>query len=120
MSDNMSIEFYLTVGRRDRWDLYTPKVTKNKPTIGRGEIAVKVKLVVPASAFEEFIPEGELRIPADANLGRPALQVHVPHDIELQEGMRLELVAYDPDEEDGIPVTMRDHPLVVTPPEEEA
>lgn len=99
------VTFYAVVSPKDpRWPsmgLTIPKVSKGKPTIPRGAIALKLRLAVPASLFAEFIPEGTITLPADASIGRPAIQVHVPERLEITPDIRLQLVPFTEGEEDS-------------------
>lgn len=101
MNDFTSVEFYMVVGlkepRRPAWsDLTLPKITKGKPSIPRGKIALKFDLKVPRAIFEEFIPSGIIEVPEDGQIGRPALTVEMPEGIDLQDpGVRLLLVPFE-------------------------
>jgi hypothetical protein len=93
------VTFYAVVSPKypgNPWrGLAVPKVTQGKPTIPRGSIALKLKLSVPASLFNEFIPEGTITLPADASIGRPAIEVQVPKGLEITPDVRLQLVPYE-------------------------
>ena len=92
--------FYMTIGRRRSWryQLSTPKITINKPSVPKGHIALKFKLQVPESLFTEFIPSGTITLPEDASIGRPAIEVEVPEGLTLTPDVRLRLVEYqDPE-----------------------
>lgn len=103
-----SIEFYAVVGPKDQrypyMGLTVPQVTKGKPTIPRGAIALKLRLELPVSLFKEFIPEGTITLPEDASIGRPAIEVHVPAGLEITPDVKLALVPWEPDG-DGSPNT---------------
>lgn len=90
-------EFYLVVAPKDSSNLYkglaTPRITKGKPALRSGEIALRFTLRMPRSLFEDFIPAGHIEIPEDASVGRPALRVEVPEGLRLDDpGIRLQLV----------------------------
>jgi hypothetical protein len=87
--------FYLVVGEgRGYASLTVPQLYSRKPAIPKGKIALKVKLAVPASLFSEFIPEGTITLPADASIGRPAIEVHVPEGLEITPDVKLALVPW--------------------------
>lgn len=98
------VEFYLTVGPKGdgryvrTYGLKIPKLSKNKPTIPKGDIALRLRLEVPVSLFSEFIPSGVITLPADASIGRPAIEVHVPDGVEVRPDVRLALVPWPEDE----------------------
>ncbi len=94
----VDVEFYVVVSRKNHWHVTIPKVTQGKPSIPRGAIALKLKLSVPASLFSEFIPEGTITLPADASIGRPAIEVHVPKGLEITPDVKLQLVPWEPEE----------------------
>src|SRR5688572_3191915 len=95
-----SVSFYAVIAPKHHgqpWrGLGLPKVTLGKPTIPKGAIAVKFRLEVPQSVFAEFIPEGTITLPADASIGRPAIEVHVPEALEITPDIRLQLVPFNP------------------------
>jgi len=91
------VTFHMTVGLKEtrypHMGLKIPKITKGKPSIPRGEIALKFQLRIPDSLFQEFIPSGLIEIPEDAEIGRPTLTVEVPENMDLTDpGVRLQLV----------------------------
>lgn len=91
--------FYLTFtkqGHAYNASLSTPKVTKGQPTVPRGFIAMKLRMNVPVSLFDTFIPEGTITLPEDASVGRPVLTVNVPEGIEVGPDIELELVPVHP------------------------
>lgn len=92
---HVTCSFHLAFRLKDRryphLGLNIPKVTKGKPTLGRGEIAVRLELRVPRSLFDEFIPSGVIEIPEDAQVGRPAVVVEVPEFENPPPGLRLRL-----------------------------
>ena len=91
--------FYMVISPKDRRylgrGLSIPKITKGKPSIPKGAIALKINLAVPRALFSEFIPEGTLTLPEDASIGRPAIEVHVPAGVEVSPDVRLMLVPYE-------------------------
>ena len=92
--------FYLVVGEgRGYASLTVPQLYSRKPTIPKGKIALKVKLAIPATLFTEFIPEGTITLPADASIGRPAIEVRVPKSLEVTPDVQLALVPWKQDEE---------------------
>ncbi|MDH5279557.1 MAG: hypothetical protein OEW52_00240 [Thermoleophilia bacterium] len=99
----IDVEFYAVVELKTPgypWrGLAVPRVTKGKPTIPRGAIAIRLRLSVPVSLFSEFIPEGTITLPADASIGRPAIEVHVPAGLEVTPNVRLQLVTYETPED---------------------
>ena len=101
MSHMVYVEFHAVVSRKDHWHLTLPKVTQGKPTIPAGAVALKLRLEVPASLFEQYIPQGTITLPADASIGRPAIEVHVPEGLTITPDIRLQLVPFnDPPQED--------------------
>lgn len=101
----LSTEVYLTLGKKGRvhWpELATPKLTKTKPRIPKGHVAIKLKLEVPKALFEEFIPSGTITLPEDASIGRPAIEVLVPEDVHVTPDVKLALMVWDEDEEEAV------------------
>lgn len=98
MTTMLETTVYLVVGKGRLYrSLGVPKVFSRKPSIPKGHIALKVKLAVPSSLFDEFIPEGTIRLPADASIGRPAIEVHVPAGLEITPDVKLALVRWEED-----------------------
>lgn len=93
--DMIEVEFYAVVAKKNWRSLTLPKVTHGKPAIAKGAIALKLKLAVPTSLFNEFIPEGTITLPADAAIGRPAIEVRVPKGLEITPDVQLQLVPYE-------------------------
>jgi hypothetical protein len=101
-TDTLGLEFYLTIRPKNstylRHGLRTPTATKGKPDIRKGDIALRLRLEVPVALFSEFIPTGTITVPADASIGRPAIEVHVPDGVEVRPDVRLALVPWPEDE----------------------
>ena len=95
--------FYLTLSQKRgrRFVLGTPKITVMKPNIPKGHIAMKLNFQVPEALFTQFIPEGSITLPADADIGRPEIDVAVPAELLVSPDVRLALVGYvEPSEEE--------------------
>lgn len=63
---------YLILARDGRATWRGPRIvgmTKTKPALKRGQVAVKINLHIPSALFEEFIPQVE------ATIGEPDLIV---------------------------------------------
>lgn len=88
--------FYLTIGADERRHrtLTTPRVTKNKPSIARGHVAIKLEIRIPSALFKEWIPAGVIELPEDAGLGRPAVTVRVPDGVEVTPDVELVLMPW--------------------------
>ena len=91
--------FYLTLSKRRGWSyaLATPKITTRVPSIPTGHIAMKLKFSVPKALFEQFIPEGTVTLPADADIGRPEIEVAVPAELLVTPDVKLQLVEFEPE-----------------------
>ena len=62
---------YLTIGRDKRGSRRFPELvirnmTKTKPSLKPGELAIKVNVELPASVFEQAVPEATISLPEDA------------------------------------------------------
>jgi hypothetical protein len=53
---NLEASAYLVLSR-DRYGMNITEMRKNKPGLRPGQVAVKVKLLVDAKLFADFIPE---------------------------------------------------------------
>ena len=93
--------YYIVIGKTSSYypSLTQPKITKNKPAIPKGKIAIKLKLKFPTAIFDEFIPEGTITLPEDASVGRPQVEVRVPKDLRIDHKIQLALVEYDPQDD---------------------
>lgn len=93
---NLEKDIYLVFSRDQRkWNkpLKTPRLTVNQPTLKRGEVAVKLTVLVPVKLFETFIPSGILHIPTD--MAASGIEVEVPTDIDVADDeIRLRLVPF--------------------------
>lgn len=70
---NIQIEdsAYLICDRTKRWsgsagDLHIRRMTKKKPDLSAGEVAVKVTIALPSSLFDEPQLQARFEVPADA------------------------------------------------------
>ncbi len=83
--------FYLVLKRKRGWrhHLGPLRAFANKPSLKPGEIAIRLKVVVPESVFAEFIPSGTLTLPEDVRVGRAEIEVEIPEG--LPTGVRMTL-----------------------------
>lgn len=54
-------------------------VRTNKPTIKRGQIAIKLNVTLPASVFEQFVPSVDIEVPDGAAI-QPEVEIEMPGD----------------------------------------
>ena len=94
--------FYLTISKKRGYgfQLATPKITTRVPTIPTGHIAMKLTFSIPEVLFQQFIPEGTVTLPANADIGRPEIEVAVPAELLVTPDVQLSLVEYDRDSDD--------------------
>ncbi len=103
VNDMVEGTFYLTLSKKRGWmsRLATPKISIRKPSIPTGHIAMRLNFSIPEALFQQFIPEGTVTLPADADIGRPEIEVSVPADITVTPDVKLQLVEFESEEPDG-------------------
>lgn len=78
MSDTLRTECYLIIpadeNRRGDKKLMAPYTRKTKPDLARNEVALKLRIEIPRSIFENLIPEAELVVPEGYAI-RPKIEV---------------------------------------------
>jgi hypothetical protein len=101
-------EFYLTLSIRPTYRggperLNTPKTSKNKPSLGRDEIVMKLCLEVPSSLFSKPSLEAKICVPADQvsrKVITPEIQDNIKEAVKQSTGLDLNIKILEPGDDE--------------------
>lgn len=90
---NLDASFYLVAARAERpWRSLALRMTRKKPSLDPGEVAIRVRLELPEALFARPALEATISVPAD-QVNRPTINAAVVENIRevLQQQLGVDL-----------------------------